>query len=324
MHSKLYQSHWMLKDIPLSYHEKQYEICIPNISQHEDVLCIDYTCSQLKEICAFYGLKKTGNKHILHKQVYNFLFHSFHVRNIQKIWRGWLSRECTRLKGPAYITRKCVNETDFFSLEPLSELSIYTFFSFEEDGFIYGFNINYLYEWLTMSCLNPYNRKEIPNDIYTNIVRTIHISKLLGYPIELPTINISDLYVFEDKIHNMFSIIDTHGYYTNCQWILQFGRSNLIKFLKELYQLWDTKLGLSRYVKRTICNRPPFVVNPYDITDEPLSQIKSYVTDVIERFITQGINQDAKYLGCTYVLMALTNVSTDAANSLSWLYETMH
>ena len=43
--------------------------------------------------------------------------------------------------------------------------------------------------------------------------------------------------------------------------------------------------------------------------------------DIIEKLITNGINNEASSLGCFYALGTFTIVSQDAASSLPWLYE---
>lgn len=65
----------------------------------------------------------------------------------------------------------CVNDTDFFTLEPLTEIDKHQFISFKDkDNFIYGFDICSLYKLLTDSngpVTNPYNRNKIPGFFYS-------------------------------------------------------------------------------------------------------------------------------------------------------------
>ena len=49
--------------------------------------------------------------------------------------------------------------------------------------------------------------------------------------------------------------------------------------------------------------------------------MRKRVLDIIEIFITKGIDNDARALGTYYILGALTTVNHDAATSLPWLYE---
>ena len=49
--------------------------------------------------------------------------------------------------------------------------------------------------------------------------------------------------------------------------------------------------------------------------------MRKRILDIIEIFVTQGEDTDARSLGTYYVLGALTTVSHSAAVSLPWLYE---
>ena len=52
---------------------------------------------------------------------------------MQKLFRGYIQRKFNRLHGPAYMKRSlCVNDTDFFTLDPLNEIDKYQFISFED------------------------------------------------------------------------------------------------------------------------------------------------------------------------------------------------
>ena len=209
-------------------------------------------------------------------------------------------------------------------MEPLNKSSWYDFVSYESnDGFVYGFNLQSLNEWLSKSSTNPYTRSELPTWLNETVVRIVRISRLLKFPVETPEVNVVGFYDYNHKICDLFRQIDGFGYYTDYRWMLQLNRSGLLRFLKELYHLWLTKLSISRQVRKHICRRNPFAQSPYNFEDESLDVIKAAVVQVVERFVTGGSTPDWKYLGSTYVLMALTLVSPAAANALRWLFEAM-
>ena len=66
------------------------------------------------------------------KSIKSFPVHLLYIVNIYN-----------KAHGPAHKNRKlCVNETDFLSLENLSDIPQTQFFSYKEnDGFIYGYDI---------------------------------------------------------------------------------------------------------------------------------------------------------------------------------------
>ena len=108
----------------------------------------NYNVSQLKSICRFYKLKKSGNKKELIFRVYNYLKFSTFALKIQRVFRGHLVRYLDKLKGPG-VRSNCVNETDFYTLDNLKDLDKSQFYSFkDDDGFIYGFDICSLYNMI--------------------------------------------------------------------------------------------------------------------------------------------------------------------------------
>jgi len=108
----------------------------------------NYNVSQLKSMCRFYKLKKSGNKKELIFRVYNYLKFSTFALKIQRFFRGHLIRYLDKLKGPG-IKQKCVNDTDFYTLDMLKDLDKSQFYSFkDDDNFIYGIDICSLYNMI--------------------------------------------------------------------------------------------------------------------------------------------------------------------------------
>ena len=54
------------------------------------------------------------------------------------------------------------------------------------------------------------------------------------------------------------------------------------------------------------------------------SNVKKKLYAIIDLMINRGINENSCLLGSYYVLCALTMVSSDAANTLPWLYEAVN
>jgi hypothetical protein len=52
-------------------------------------------------------------------------------------------------------------------------------------------------------------------------------------------------------------------------------------------------------------------------------QIKIACLTIIENFVYTGIDEYHKYLGTQHALTALTMVSIEARNAMSWLYESV-
>tara|TARA_B110000971_G_scaffold221739_1_gene270277 strand:+ start:528 stop:1637 length:1110 start_codon:yes stop_codon:yes gene_type:complete len=291
----------------------------------------NYNVSQLKSICRFYKLKKSGNKKELIFRVYNFLKFSNFTLKIQKVFRGHLIRYLDKLKGTRMINN-CVNETDFYTLDKLTDLNKSQFYSFkDEDGFIYGFDICSLYNMIVKERQkkNPYNRKELPiQKIYNDIKQIIKISKLYGVKINIEfdndLSNFSQEKQLEMRAINLFQQIDGYGFITDSKWYLNLDRNCLKRFIRELLDIWQYRAQISNETKRKINPQhgdPFFTVNMNVLLHKCYEVMRKRVLDIIEIFITKGIDTDARALGTYYILGALTTVNHDAATSLPWLYE---
>jgi hypothetical protein len=142
-----------------------------------------YKLTELKTVAKHYNLHISGNKNVIVDRILSFFRKTKAVIHIQKHFRGNLVRLSRRLRGEAYNdVSKCVNECDFYTLEPLSEISKIQFFSYtDEKGFVYGFDIISLITLLkkTSKIINPYNREQIPYDICTTLLGLYQISRIL-------------------------------------------------------------------------------------------------------------------------------------------------
>ena len=134
-----------------------------------------YKLVELKEIAKIYKLKNLRTKNEYITKIHN---HFIKIKNaiiIQKICRGFFVRYFFKINGGmlSFNNRnQCVNDSDFYTLEPLSEIDFCEFFRITDNkNFSYGFNIKSL---ITMykkngSINNPYNRNSISIEIIQNI-----------------------------------------------------------------------------------------------------------------------------------------------------------
>jgi len=311
---------------------------IPTTQNYEDMIKFNYTISQLKEIADNYKLKKTGNKNELLSRIYYFLYFSFFIIKIQKNFRGTLVRKYKTLRGPASINRKiCTNTEDFITMESLEEIKFHDFISYKDvDNFIYGFDITSLYNLFLKSkdrenVRNPYNRNAIPSIVSKNLKSIIQISKIIKMPINLnyddDTLNVSSEKAIELRTLSLFQNIDALGNYSNSSWFLSLTRIQLIRYVKELHDIWIHRAQLTDESKSKISpNGNPFMnLHMYYIHDEPnISNVKKVILEVLEKFVNSGVDADSRTLGAYYVLGALTLVNEDAATSLPWLYQSLN
>ena len=310
-------------------------MCIPNFNEHNMLLQYNYSVQQLKSIVSHYKMKMNGNKTQLITRIYSFLYLSNFITRAQKWIRGYLLRKYNNLHGPGFKNKNvCTNTTDFFTMDPLTELPNKQFFSFEDaDGFIYGFDLLSIYN-LIYKCdgqiKNPYNRLPISSKNIEKFRDLLRLSHILKIPVctEIKDIHeeISIKKSIELRALTLFQNIDALGNYSNAQWFLNLSKPQMIKMIRELIDIWAYRAPLSNETKRAIC--PP-TGNPFTRlvnfnqlhTIENIDEMRKYTLEILEKFVNFGIDRDNKCLGAYYVLGALTLVSEDAATSLPWLYQ---
>lgn len=313
------------------------KLSIPTITTYNELVYNNYNVNQLKSFAKNYKLKITGNKKQLLTRIYNYLYFSSYIIKIQKVFRSFLVKKYKKLHGIACLNRKiCTNTDDFVSMEPIEEINFHQFISYKDiDGFIYGFDISSLHNLFLKSSdeiKNPYNRNLIPESIFKNIRQLIRLGKILKININLnfedDTKNVLSEKAIELRALTLFQNIDSLGNYSNANWFLSLNRSQLIKFIRELIDIWNYRAQLSIQTKRNIC--PP-IGDPfrglsiqYINVEENLWNVKKVILEVLEKFVNGGIDKDSKALAAYYVLGSLTLVNSEAATSLPWLFQSVN
>lgn len=310
--------------------EEDFEI--PSINNYKHILENNYNVKQLKDICKKYNLQISGNKSELRKRLYNSMYIIYNVIYIQKIYRKIIVKNYIFLHGPGFYNRSlCTNDVDFISLDKLEDIPYTQFFSFKDDNkHIYGFDIlsiYNLYKKTKNNFVNPFSTRIISKNISHNIFNYIKYSNILKLDTNISyddINNLSESKKMEMKVLNLFQIMDSYGNYTNISWFKNLNKYDMIKFIRELYDIWSYRANLTYLLKSQICppNGNPFSlynINHLDNFNEII--LKKYIINIIESLITKGITYDDKVLGTMYVLTTFTLVSDLAADAMPWLYD---
>jgi hypothetical protein len=307
---------------------------MPSYSTRHLLFENNYNVQQLKQITKNYKLKVSGNKKELMNRIYVYLKLSEVIIKIQKVFRGRLHRKYELLHGPAFKNRTlCTNDSDFLTGNGFNSMDFSQFFSYkDEDGFIYGFDVISLYNLIMKSgrsIKNPYNRNDISKTVIQNMRNMIRLSRILkiDIDIEIKEEPVSAEKSTELRTLELFQNIDTLGNYSDPAWFLSLNRVKIIKFLRELTDIWSYRAQLTNEIKRKIC--PP-VGDPfrglnfnYINSEENIDNVRKTVVSILEKFVNNGVDNDSKSLGAYYVLGALTLVSENAATSLPWLFQSV-
>ena len=322
------------------------DVYIPKYNESQFLLRYNYNIPQLKSFIKMYKgviksqtvqkifLNVSGNKSQLVSRLYTFLFLSNEISKIQKVFRGHLQRRYLAAHGPGFKNKSiCTNTFDFLSMDPLNDIDNEQFFSFkDDDGFIYGFDLlsihNLIYK-CNGAIKNPFNNKPISVNVIDDFRLLLRLSRVLHINIctelEDVTKEVSNKKNIELKALTLFQNIDALDFYSNAQWFLNLTRPQLIKYIRELIDIWAYRATLTVEKKRQIC--PP-LGNPFTQmpsytfleTAQNLDDVRSHILNIMEKLVSTGIDRDNKHLGASYVLSALTLVNNEAAIALPSLY----
>lgn len=303
-----------------------------NEYMYTTIMSSKYKVPELKIIAKSYNLKISGTKSELINRIYFYLKSSIYILKIQKVFRGWLQRKCNKLHGPAYKCRNmCNNDTDFLSGDEIKNIDNNQFFSYtDSDNFTYGFDIVSLFNLIINSknheVKNPYNRNNIDFQVIYSFNRLIKISNALKKNIilEMETIVVSQEKSIELKVIDLFQQINLLGNYSEYTWFLSLTKPLLVKFIRELSDIWFYRAQITIETKKAICPlHDPFNFFNFNyiLHENNLDKIRLYILHLLSKLVNSGINRDNKALGACYILGALTLVNADAAESLPWLYQ---
>ena len=332
--------------------ETPTNVIILKPDEYEKMKTAKYSLADLKELCSRYGIKKSGTKPDLIHRIHTFLKQTYFIRRIQRSFKTFLSKKYREYCGPGYLhTSKCVNDTDFYTFDKLSNIKPMELFTYiDTDNKIYGFHIASLFHLIISSyptITNPYNRNIIPASIIENLYDKLIYGSLLGFRVSvkldeddnnsdkedeltnsMPVVGLSREKQEELFIVDLFQHINTLGNYSDSEWFITLQRDGLIRFIRNVHDIWYYRANLSQEMKERICppHGNPFVLHNSHVNLNVIillttSEIRTICVSVIERMTRRGISRDDQCLGAFYVLATLTIVNQDARNSLPWLYE---
>jgi hypothetical protein len=267
--------------------------------------------------------------------------------------------------------KECIVDNDFLTMEPISDLPHYQKIMFRENGLIYGFDLSSFYQYVKKNnisltttkeiikeCQNPYTRQPFTGSLFKYIQKHIQICKILKFPIELGSeehhtitetltplqqtfeyydaLSLSPQEKLYRRTADLFQYIDTFGYITDPQWFLQLDIHNVIRFVREVKDIWEYRAQITPETRNRICPNSHIITsqhNPFysvygvflqniytsSPTDElGLINVKHVILTMCDKLTKNGITQDDKSLGIIFILMALTIVSHNASIAMPW------
>jgi hypothetical protein len=333
--------------------------CSLSINQINQFNAMDFrkfTIIELKHILKQLNMRVSGNKGDLIARIGENLHNQTQCIKIQKCWRGFIVRLWIKQKSCGFRFKpiKAVNDSDFYTLEPLCEMAYsYKIYLQQTNNtdIIYGFHVDSLKSLIKQAKLNqlanPYTRENISNQaslLISIIKKHKIIHKLPDDPPEekpksiseqIRTSPLPDLVPalprdsninYNAKFRELFAKIDTYGFYTNASWVTELTQHMCYEFLAFLLNIWNR---ISETLKIKICPRiSAFSVLNIGIqafdSRLPRDDLIAILVRVGETMVYDGASIDERYLGASYYLTGLVMVSNQAKEALPWLHDNYH
>lgn len=309
----------------------------------ENIDLSKYKIPDLKRIARDNGLFVSGTKPVLIDRIHRNFTMILYVIKCQARARRNAVLSKIRMRGPALKAKdraKCVNDTDFYTLESIAEIENADFFSYmDKQGFIYGFNLKSLAMMLETqgSLTNPYNRDTFDD-------KTIQYMNLLMDKPKTKSLDEMEFEIFtrlrelrnqtaDARIAKLFYEIDRLGNYTSSDWFSRLNREQYIYLFKRMRELWNYRGQMENDIKILICPyfEPfQFRLNRYlsfinnsrerNLTDEECQKV---CIIALENLIYTGREDNYKSIIVMHILSTLTLVSREARTAMPWLHDSI-
>ena len=280
------------------------------------------------------SLGKQVNKNDKKDILYQELIKSFNILNkyskdtksILKLQKHIKKKNnINTLKGIGYFNKNnCNNREDFFSFEDIDEIDDRYFFSYQDKNkFIWFFDIRSFNKLIELDQGNPYTRDTIPSPVIKRAKKLTEKLKLNenDNQVDLNAINQTKEQIVKQKTVDLFASIEQSGYECNIVWFLNLNRELLKKLYRNLEDLWNYRLSLTRELKIRIAppNGNVFTTRVSDVNRISNKQdIQSIILNEVSKF-NDAINDSDKKLGYMYFLIGLGMVSQECYLAHQWL-----
>lgn len=167
------------------YKKKELSVFTYEDYRKNDIILTNYTIPILKQVCKLYKLKVSGKKDELISRINTYFSKIINATLIQKYIRSKLVHLVMKIyKQNVCDIKTCVNDTDFYTFEPLHEIEREQFYSYTDDKqFTYGFNVTSLIELLrkTQKMYNPYTRMPFSQKQTNYIINMYNLTICTNY-----------------------------------------------------------------------------------------------------------------------------------------------
>jgi hypothetical protein len=282
------------------------------------------------------GLRLSGKKEDLKQRIQHNMTQYKCATTIQRRFRGYLV--CLWLKLKRGENGAPVNESDFYTMEPIEEMDFVHYLNYTEakSNTSYVFNVQSLMSLVakTGNLLNPYTREDMTESLLRRMMKINKLTNILfpgqgQAPAQAPSLTrrpalpIDPATNYNGLITELFIKIDELGNYTNVLWFLHLSNTQLRVLVLRLYHLWG---HIETGLQHRICpRRNPFGVGnigAYNVSEtRTIAENRAIALRIGETMVYDGELQEHRTLGAMYFLTAMTVVSNEVRYAIPWLYE---
>ena len=253
----------------------------------------------------------------------NYLPYEGYIITIQAFYRRFQVKQNIKTRGISiYCRHLCNNDTDCLSLKSILDIPNCEFYSYKDiKGIYWAFDIITIKECINAKMSNPYNTLDIPEFVNSQIKiieKIIHKEIKLEIPI-FKDINIQ----VQQRCVELFQQMDALKNYTKCAWFLDLNINLLKKLYKEMEDIWNYRLQLTKEDKlKYTKDGKIFNMDMHKVTKITNKyKLSNLVLDEFEKLIRDGKTESDRATACQWILSGLTLVNQDARNTLPWLYQ---
>lgn len=260
-----------------------------------------YKHKQTSDLCGIHMRKKRkytvidNNKKVLNKIVPLFPYFKY-IKIITRYIRKYMEKRQT----------KSVNDTDFYTLEPIETIPKKYYFTYIENKMRYSFDIRSLTELIKTSIKipkNPYTQKPIPYS-----VRKLCMDRIKLIDDNFVTTQIKEAKqvqrdLFIKRVTKVSQLIVDDGYENfNNKYLISLKLHEIKQYYNILYRLW-AKYGRNNENKRV----KHFIFKPRTLIDYELYETRTVLITVIEKMLSSD-NKETRAFNIILIITGLTKI----------------
>ena len=297
---------------------------------------VNYTIEQLKATASSLRLRRSGTKAVLRQRIHSALVRSHFASCIQSYYRGHLFRRYLTSKGLKGCRRpeEPSNDTELMSLERVDTIEFDNLINVPNHG---GKDTVYSAIILNNLIAQQILSRRVPSDPYTNLpfkqeelarIREENRLALLLKRREVPSSNSKSREETNQADYNLVNLthvvmeicshLDSLGHITNPEWFLALSTNQWRVLNNNISDIWIYRAQLPVEMRLAIGGRANLGFIRRGLSP---GVVMRRVIDNIRRLIMRSHDREHQALGAIYVLIALTQVSPNAAEAMPTLHE---